>query len=109
MIVSSVPRCVRYHASTTPTVILTLRRTWFAHIDFNSSFLAAGNSILDLLAHLTHSLLNLVPSVVHVCQSLLVLSVLRHVAELCEGYSTSAENTDTCEKVLCLHFEVRLR
>lgn len=67
------------------------------------STLLLVHSVLDTLVHLIHLLLNLVSSLVHVGQCFLVLSVLRHVAELCECDCACANNANACEKVLCLH------
>lgn len=68
-----------------------------------SNLFLAGYSVLNACAHLVHLLLDLVSSIVHVGQSLLVLPVLGHVAELCEDDRACADDANAREKVSCLH------
>ena len=68
------------------------------------SFLAR-NSIANACLRLIHPLSDLFTTVVHVSKSLLVLSVLRLVAELSKDKRTNADNTKTCENSSSLHLE----
>ncbi len=67
---------------------------------WSDSFLRRG---LHYVRPIPHLFGNFVPSVVHVCEGLLVLSVLRAEAHLCHRQASNGEETADAEDDTCLH------